>query len=56
LVREATGNQVKRNDFTEFTAPTGHTIFLDAGTSNNVITGPVNGGVDDLGVGNSIVY
>jgi len=56
FVNKATGNQVKNNDFTEFTPTTGYTIFLGAGTSNNVITGPVNGGVDDLGVGNSTVY
>jgi hypothetical protein len=30
-------------------------FFLGSSLSNAVITGPVNGGVDELGVGNSIV-
>jgi len=52
---DARGNTLGPNDFSNFTPTSGTTVFLGPQTSENTVTGPLNGGVTDLGTGNVII-
>jgi hypothetical protein len=48
------GNALGPNDFSYFTPTSGITVFLGPQTFKNTVTGPLNGGVVDLGTDNVI--
>jgi hypothetical protein len=49
------GNTLGPNDFSNFTPTSGTAVFLGPKTFDNTVTGPVNGGVTDLGTNNVII-
>ena len=48
------GNTMGPNDFSNFTPTSGTTVVLGPQTFQNTVTGPLNGGVTDLGTDNVI--